>query len=318
MLSESGPFVGQAPGKLILCGEHAVVDGHSAIAAAIPRFTTVTLRPRPGPSTLAEAPHRLVTDDPRLLPALLTVLPAEGLEIGITSELPIGCGLGSSAALAIASLRALAAMEGRTMGFDELHARGFAVERAFHGTPSGVDHAVSALGGVVRYRRERGGDGATIARIEALKLEVPLSLVLVNTGTPSRTTAEMVAGVRARGCAKELAAIGVIVEGVARHLGGDGDVTAIGRLLDANHTLLQAIGVSTPALDRACAVMRSAGALGAKLAGAGGGGVAFGLCAPWSHETILASVRDAGFSATDSFLCTVGHVSTAGSTGAFG
>ena len=122
-------FRGVAPGKLILCGEHAVVDGYWAIATALPRLTTVTLTPRPGPTALAAAPDALDTTDGRLLPALLTVLPADGLAVGIRSELPIGCGLGSSAALAVATLRALAELEGREIGFAELHERGFAVER---------------------------------------------------------------------------------------------------------------------------------------------------------------------------------------------
>lgn len=293
------PGVGRAPGKIILCGEHAVVEGHWAIAAALPRLTTVTLTPHPGPTALAGGPDRLDTADERLLPALLTIVPARGFEIAIRSDLPIGCGLGSSAALAIATLRALAGVERREIGFQELHERGFEVERAFHGNPSGVDHAVSALGGVVRYRRAAGAGGPPpMAQIEPLALSSPLTLVVVNTGPPAFTTAEMVARVRARGSGRELAAIGELVERITLSVTSQGPgSTGLGGLLDQNHELLCAIGVSTPALDRACNVLRRAGALGAKLAGAGGGGVAFGACLPENAATIEAAATDAGLSA---------------------
>lgn len=284
---------GEAPGKLILCGEHAVVEGHAAIAAALPRMTRVTVARRPGPSTLVSD-----LQDERLWPALLTVVPADGLEVTIRSELPVGCGLGSSGALAIATLRALAALEGRAPAFEELHERGFLVERAFHGNPSGVDHAVSALGGVVRYRRTPSG-----AEIHPLKIAEPLTLVVVNTGRPAFTTAELVERVRQRGSSTELAAIGAIVTRVVGLLGTAGTHVQVGQLLTENHGWLRAIGVSTPALDRVCEAMLAAGALGAKLAGAGGGGVALALCTPGSAPSVEAAARAPGFTA---FTVTIG------------
>jgi len=288
---------GEAPGKLILCGEHAVVEGHWAIAAALPRMTRVTLEQRPGPSTL-------VSDlrDDRLWPALLAVVPGDGLVVTIRSELPVGCGLGSSGALAIATLRALAALEGRAPTFDELHERGFRIERAFHGNPSGVDHAVSALGGVVRYRRTPDGP-----EIHPLRLAEPLTLVVVNTGRPAFTTAELVERVRERGSSTELAAIGGIVTRVAGLLRAPGSHPEVGRLLTENHGRLRAIGVSTPALDAACDTLLAAGALGAKLAGAGGGGVALALCTSASAPAVEAAARSPGFTA---FTVTIGGESS--------
>lgn len=281
--------VGEAPGKLILCGEHAVVAGHPAIAVALPRMTRVTLRARLGATAVASG-----IDDPRLLPALCTVVPDTGWGITIESELPVGCGLGSSAALAIATLRAWNAHEVATGGeradFDALHVRAFAIERAFHGNPSGVDHAVSALGGAVRYTRAGGAP-----RITPLRLHEPLALVVVNTGPPSHTTAELVERVRQRGAEAELAAIGVLVAEVAERLeAAHVDVAHVGALLDRNHALLQGIGVSTPALDAACVTLRRAGAAGAKLAGAGGGGVAFGLCTRDTAATVAAEAAAQG------------------------
>ncbi len=268
--------VGHGLGKLILLGEHAVVAGYPAIAAAVDRGTTVTLTHRPGPSGVdASALH-----DPRLWPALATLVPPEGVGVHITSDLPVGCGMGSSAALAVALVRALAAREGRVADFETCFAQAFPVERVFHGNPSGVDHAVSALGGVVRYRRE----GPEVVPMPGL---APVRLVVANTGTPGNT-AEMVERVRRRGAAAEFAAIAELVAEAERRW------PDLGRLLDENHRLLQTIGVSTPRLDDACAAMRAAGAQGAKLAGAGGGGVCFALVDATAEAAVVAAAERLG------------------------
>ena len=274
----TGPVVGigRGLGKLILFGEHAVVAGHPAIAAAVDRGTTVTLTRRPGASAVDTSP----IVDPRLWPALATLVPADGVGVNIVSDLPVGCGMGSSAALAVALVRALAAREGRVADFETCFRQAFVVERVFHGNPSGVDHAVSALGGVVRYRRE----GPEIVPLPAF---APLRLVVANTGTPGNTAA-MVEQVRRRGAAAEFAAIATVV-GEAERRWPD-----LGALLSENHRLLRAIGVSTPVLDRTCAAMEAAGARGAKLAGAGGGGVCFALVDPDREADVTAAAQAAG------------------------
>lgn len=277
------PARGWGAGKLILCGEHAVVHGHPAIAVALPRGTTVELEAIDGPSAMA-AP--VLTDDPRLWPALSAVLPAQGVRVRVTSDLPLGAGLGSSAALAVATVRALAMREGREASFEEVFDRAFALERVFHGTPSGIDHATSAAGGAVLYRR-----GQSIRR---LRLACPLHLVLAHSGTKGDTAA-MVAAVRARAPRAELEAIGALVGEVERWIeaGAGTKLDELGRLFRENHALLRAIGVSTPALDELCARMLAAGAHGAKLAGSGGGGVAFALVDEARAARVLDAVRDA-------------------------
>lgn len=289
----SPPWVGRAPGKLILLGEHAVVAGHPAIAAAVDRYTTVALTPAAGVTrVVGPAP-----EDARLGPALGALLPPTGLEVGITSEIPIGCGMGSSAALAVALVRALAAREGRDAGFEECFERAFAVERVFHGSPSGVDHAVSALGGVVRYLRAG-------PRVTPLRGLARVRLVVANTGQPGNT-AEMVARVRARGPEAEFREIAAVVEAA------QGAWPRVGPLLDANHALLVRLGVSTPRLDATCAAMRAAGAQGAKLAGAGGGGVCFALVDPEAEGPVARAAADLG---NEVFAVSVGDGPGAGYT----
>jgi mevalonate kinase len=170
--------------------------------------------------------------------------------------------MGSSAALAVGTIRAL---HGINLPFTTVDELAFRVERVFHGNPSGIDHAVSALGGVLAYRR---GEAPV-----SLELPRPLRLVVIDTGAPGDTAA-MVAGVRARGRHDLLDAVGAVAERVIAGLASGADC---GELFDENQRLLRALGVSTPALDAACAALGRAGARGAKLAGAGGGGVAFGV-----------------------------------------
>lgn len=274
-----------APGKLILAGEHAVVYGYRAVALAVSLGTTVRLCERPGPSAVDASEIK----DSRLWPALSTVVPKEGVGVHIASTLPVGCGMGSSAALAVATVRAVARWEGREASFEECFEKAFVIERVFHGTPSGIDHTVSALGGVVVYRRGAGGP-----ELEQLTLSRPLFLVVVDTGPPEKSTAEMVAGVRERAPTEELSAIGALVEQVVVVLKAGGEV---GPLLDQNHRLLQKIGVSTPVLDDAVAQLWQAGASGAKLAGAGGGGVVFGLLTEVQQQPVVEGLLRDGFRA---------------------
>ncbi len=250
-----------APGKVILLGEHAVVFGHRAIAAAVSLATTVTVYRRPGPSRVEETSIR----DDRLAAALASVVPADGTGVRIQSTLPAGCGMGSSAALAIAVVRALARLEGREASLRELVDRGFALERVFHGNPSGLDHTVSASGGALLFRK---GSPA-----EELRIGQPLRLVIANTGTPSNT-AQMVESVRRRNPTELIMRLGALVEMAAASI-PRGD--PIGGYFTDAHRCLRLIGVSTPELDELCRSMEAAGSTGAKLSGAGGGGIAIAL-----------------------------------------
>ncbi len=159
----------------------------------------------------------------------------------------------------------------------------------FHGTPSGLDHTVSARGGALWYRREDGE-----LQVQALALPA-LRLVVLDSGVAGNT-ASLVAGVRARrpGVDPLLARIGALVGELRQALLLE-DLAASGALIDENHALLQQIGVSSPALDALVSLARAAGALGAKLAGAGGGGVVIALVE--EAEPLLHAAREAGVTA---------------------
>ncbi len=251
-------------GKLILCGEHAVVYGYPALAMAVDLRTEVVLRPIDGPRIVpADA-------DGRLSEAIELALPKSGVQIEIRSSLPIGRGMGSSAALAVALVRAQADAAGESPpSADEVFTRAMPLERVFHGNPSGLDVAVSARGGVIRYRR------ADPPVIEPIGRPPQGQIVVLDTGLTGNT-ADLVAGVGSKrpGIDPILERIGAIAELAVAALDAP---HKLGAHLTENHELLRKIGVSTPELDDLVALALEAGAHGAKLAGAGGGGVVLAL-----------------------------------------
>jgi mevalonate kinase len=255
---------GSGLGKLILCGEHAVVYGYPALAMAIDLKTQVDVSPSTG------ATHVVGPTDPRLDEALRVAAPHRGLEIRIRSDIPMGRGMGSSAALAVAWVRALADAAGEPpLTHETVFARALPIERVFHGNPSGLDVATSARGGVLKFRR------ATPPLIEPAGTVPAVEIVALDSGSMGATS-EIVAQVASLrpGIDPVLERIGALVE---RAGGALSDPAALGPLLTENHALLRELGVSTPALDDLVALALNAGALGAKLSGAGGGGVVLAL-----------------------------------------
>lgn len=288
------PSRGRAAGKVILLGEHVVVYARPALAAGLAQGLEVLVERGDGePAVVSDVPA--LADDPRPLAlvreaaAALGLDPA-GLRVTIRSALPAGAGLGSSAALAVATLRALAAAAGRRLALAEELALGRRLEAVFHGNPSGIDPAAAILGGCFRFVR---GEPPAVTPLRAPR---PLPLVIALTGR-GRSTGAVVAGLRERWDADRAAherrfdAVAEVVERGAAAVEA-GDLPALGRAFDQNQRLLEALGVSAPEVEALVAAARAAGAYGAKLTGGGGGGAVIAVAA--EPERIAAALRAAG------------------------
>jgi mevalonate kinase len=292
--------VGRACGKVILLGEHAVVYGVPAIAVGIDRGA------RAQATSLAAGPSRLhvrgwnidVREDElehdlsrafcALLDAVRRTKALSAQSVEVEADLPPGGGLGCSAAMGVAIARAI----DQHASDGILQERAMAWERIFHGNPSGVDAAVAARGGCVFFRRGEP--------LEPLRARGTLHLCIGSTGTASSTKSMVDAVARLRARRPEVVqqsfdAVRSLVHG-ARVAIEAGDRFSLGRLMDLNQTLLTALVVSTPDIERMCAQARSAGALGAKLTGAGGGGSVIALVPSAAvANVVLAAWRADGF-----------------------
>ncbi len=295
--------IGSGRGKVILLGEHAVVHGVPALAAALEGGASATARAgevdrmRVAPWGVDVRPG----DDVPLARAFAAALEARGgvrtkVDVEADVALPGGAGLGSSAALGVAVIRAIDALEGITRDDDDTQRIALAWERIFHGNPSGIDTAMAIAGGVALYRRTpRDGQRS----LERVLPRSPITLVVAHSGEGASTRAmvESVARQRDRDGArfeKSLAAIEALVTN-ARSALEAGDLRALGQLFDMNQSLLAAWMVSTGTLEEMCAAARKAGALGAKLTGGGGGGCMIALApSPQAAEPIRAALLEHG------------------------
>jgi len=299
---------GLACGKVILLGEHAVVHGVPAIAVGIDRGARAERKPlEAGPCRLFVRGWNLAVreneehhDLARAFRALLDATrddnpPLAPCSVDVEADLPPGGGLGCSAAMGVAIARAV----DPGLSDDALQERAMAWERVFHGNPSGVDAAVAARGGCVFFRRGEA--------LERVRVRGTLHLCIGNTGIASSTKSmvDAVARLRARRpdvVAKSFEGIHTLAKN-ARLAIEAGDRSALGRLMDLNQMLLSGLFVSSSEIERLCGLARGAGALGAKLTGAGGGGSVVALVPSTAvGEAVLAAWKADGF---DGFLTCV-------------
>ncbi|MER7578028.1 mevalonate kinase [Streptomyces sp. NPDC126514] len=284
--------VQHVPGKVILIGEHAVLHAQPAIATCIPPRLTLT-------ATLGPPGHGGRPADTRLRDALATAAAFFGLDprritIRTRSQLAIGAGLGSSAALSVALVRALADLCGTASEGTQLLQAATDVEHAFHGRSSGLDIHAVASGGLIWYEPGPNPQASPLAVPE------PFDLVVAMSGQRRSTAAPVRALAPAGGSAAAMARLGARSR-QARTALISGETEALGRAMNGAHEELIALGVSTPVLDRMVTLARAAGAVGAKLTGAGHGGAVIAL-APTHTRQVLAALRTAGF---DTFLLRV-------------
>ncbi|MBV9789711.1 MAG: mevalonate kinase, partial [Chloroflexi bacterium] len=279
-----------APGKVILCGEHAVVYGQPAIALPLPEVRAQATVEAAAPDAgirlnladlgesvmLREAQDHPLATLIRLVIEELQVTQPLDLLITLRSAIPIASGMGSGAALGAALVKALSAQLGRSLDPGTVSRLVYESERFYHGTPSGIDNTVVSYEQAIWFVRGQEQQGRrTPPTIEPLRIGAPFALVIGDTGVHAPTHIT-VGRVRERWQQEPqrfdrlFNEIGQVVAAIRQQLAA-GDLPALGAALNRNQDLLHEIGVSSPELERLITGAREVGALGAKLSGGGGG-----------------------------------------------
>lgn len=290
-----------APGKIFLFGEHAVVYGEPAVAAAVDLRATVTVEERDDDSVRVSAPDLGINsaslplqklgrghpDHPELDYVFRSVAEMDvslGVDVTVESEVPVGSGLGSSAAVTVATIHALARFTGRELSRGEVARRARSVEVDVQGAASPTDTHVSAHGGANIVHPDRNSH-------ESVALP-DVEFVAGDTGQRG-STAELVENVRVLKDRHDTITDIIHAMGRLTEEGADalerGDTDAVGELMNVNHGLLEALGVSTPLLARLVHAAREAGSPGAKITGSGGGGCMVALDASGVADAIAES-----------------------------
>ncbi|MGE0064242.1 MAG: mevalonate kinase [Methanobacteriales archaeon] len=297
-----------APGKAILFGEHAVVYGKPAIALAIDKRATITIKE-------SHRDYTRIKSDDLDLEAILS--PETGLklkkgEMGILNyilkalefyhdstpiniklkiSIPIGAGLGSSAAVTVATIAALDNYHKRKSTLPSIARRAHRVELEVQGAASPLDTSISTHGGLIYLDKEK---------IEQIKGDLKDSLVIGY--TRSEETAKMVKLVKER-MERHPQIMNLIMDAIAhitrkarKALKSD-DKECLGELMNINQGLLDAIGVNSKSLSEMIYTSREAGALGSKITGAGGGGSIIAYSHPDRTDQILESLTARGYNA---------------------
>jgi len=265
--------IGIGYGKIIFFGEHFVVYGCEAIGFGLNKKIEVEIVNTPSFEIVFKADEKVK----KAIKIFQKQLGIKNFSVKITNtDIPIASGLGSGAALSVAIIRALSNEFNLRLTNKQVCSLTFEAEKLFHGTPSGIDNTLATFGGAIIFKKRQRNN-----LIKHLLVGSPLHLVIINTGIKSGTKymVDKVLNLKDKNPAvflKIMDAEKLIVK-MASNAINKGEIEKIGALMNANHGLLNAIGVSHIENERIVAIARENGALGAKLVGAGGGGFCMAL-----------------------------------------
>lgn len=230
-------FKVSAPGKLHLLGEHAVVYNKPAILVAVDKRCYVEIEERLDEKIKIVSKDfneeieiyfddlkskfkksqeawdkysenndtsllKSITKSPLDFPEIIIgqffdyykLNSLNGFDLVIKSEIPVGCGMGSSGALSTVVVGALSLFFDKRWDKKIINEIAFLAEQKKHGRPSGGDNSTSCFGGLVRFKKDEGIKSLDFGISEKLSK----NFYILNTGTPTESTGEMVSLVRSK------------------------------------------------------------------------------------------------------------------------
>jgi mevalonate kinase len=259
------PFEIRVPGKWVLAGEHAVLRGATAVALPHPELgLQLAFQPSCGALSIQPEEFRPVVE--HLLSALGCSYSAMSGKLIIKSDIPVGGGFGSSAALCVA----LTAWLAEPLGFSTAEQLELAqsLENQFHGRSSGMDIAAVSACGPISFVMNRGAERLNIKRLP--------NFTFHDTGLRTRTSdcvakvqdffeKNPILGKQTDALMHDAAC--EAIDGLTRY-----DLVCVAKAMQKAQECFSVWGLVPPSVKSLEEELRARGALGVKLTGAGGGG----------------------------------------------
>jgi len=277
---------GKGYGKTILFGEHFVVYGLPSIVSALGAYTTADVKVVKGngwtvndqrPATPGYKEQKYIEamqSIANIINHLKVDIENQRLEISFAGDLIAASGVGASAAQCTSLARALSETFNLNLDDEKINEAAYEGEKAYHGTPSGIDNTAATYGGLIWFVRNLGVGKNTMDLLQSPR---KMLIIMANSGITTSTT-EVVADVRRlreenpEKIEKIFGEYKKLVEAAKKAL-LKGDIATIGNLMNQNHKMLQQITVSGEINDELVEIALENGAIGAKLTGTGRGGV---------------------------------------------
>ena len=275
---------GTSGAKIILVGEHAVVYGVPAIAVPFNGcLTTVEVFKTNEDLTIESRFHNGYLKDgsntifgmQQLVYYILDLLemPKHGLHFKVTSNIEPQRGLGSSAALSVATTRALFNAFNKELSDDELIEHSMYAEKIHHTNPSGLDVLTIVKQKPVWFVRNEG--------FKVVDINFDGYLLIIDTKMMSQTklAVEAVLSLKQKNPTlinKAFEEIKEVVVNSKKYLENN-NIKELANAMKKNQAALETIGVSNATLEKTIADAYEFGILGAKLTGGGMGGCVIGI-----------------------------------------
>jgi len=285
-----------SPGKLIIGGEHAVVYGRRALVTSIGMRLYMQLIEEEQDKKLINVSFHDTNKTYSIdLLNLNELYPIEiqaiifiynyfksnnQINLQIRSDIPIGAGLGSSAAFSVCLVGCFYILNLNAINQEDINELAYKVESLFHGTPSGIDNTISTYGQSLIYSR-------------TLKTHINFhlsNLAIIDTGIP-KSTKKMVDAVRLFVENNQIQAeqilnnIEICVDTMVKH------PEQMNQLFQHNQQLLKDLGVSRIEIDNIIQKLAENN-ISAKITGAGGGGCLIALTSTFTKNQILDLLKD--------------------------